>query len=152
MTYPTKCPSCGQDLGEGSDGFVTDELIAGTASGIINEDGEIEWSGSTEVAWDSSETQQVRCANCEHVLDEPTLPKPIEDVDHEASGFAAILAWCEQEGGAPLFAGDLAFFGTEPRSLREMARRWREGQFEPVAFADVLDESADAVATWRAEK
>ena len=52
MSYPTKCPHCEADLtAEDGNGIITDEMVAGTASGWIDEDGNIEWEGSTRMCW-----------------------------------------------------------------------------------------------------
>lgn len=74
------------------------------------------------------------------------LVVPVEDFDFEDIGprFVQFLEYAI-DTGATNWSTDLAVKGAGPASLRLMAGRWRDWDFEPPEYADALEVFADDV-------
>jgi hypothetical protein len=72
------------------------------------------------------------------------LMAPVEDYEDIGERFAQFLAYAI-DSSALNWSTDLARSGADPTSLRMMAGRWRENDFEPSEYAGALESFADGV-------
>ena len=72
------------------------------------------------------------------------LVEPVEDWEGIGERFAQFLAYAV-DTGALNWSTDMAIKGANPSSLRLMAGRWRDWDFEPPEYADALEVFADDV-------